>query len=71
LAYVGKFIATAFEHSHSMLDGTSNARESRIHVFCDASEKTYRAALYIGSTSWEGIIVRLVCSKAELLQWRT
>ena len=49
-----------------MLDGTSNARESRIHVFCDAFEKAHGAALYIRSTSREGIIVRLVCSKNRL-----
>jgi tRNA pseudouridine-54 N-methylase len=46
--------------------GTSNGHESRIHIFCDASERAYEAALYIRSTSREGIVVRLACSKNRL-----
>jgi hypothetical protein len=44
----------------------SNGHESRIQGFCDASEKAYGAALYIRSTSREGIVVRLACSKNRL-----
>lgn len=43
--------------------GTSNGHESRIQIFCDASEKDYGAALYIRCTSREGILVTLACSK--------
>ena len=46
----------------------SNVKEPcNIHVFCDASEKAYRAALYIRSTNTTGALVQIVCSKNRLV----
>jgi hypothetical protein len=38
----------------------------KIQAFCDASERAYGAALYIHSTHWTEITVRIVCSKNRL-----
>jgi hypothetical protein len=46
--------------------GTSNAHDSQIHVFCDAPERAYGAVLYVRSTTRDGTIVRLACSKNRL-----
>jgi hypothetical protein len=41
-------------------------RSPQTHVFCDASEKAYGAALYVRSTKEDGTFVRLACSKKRL-----
>jgi hypothetical protein len=46
--------------------GLSNGKESQTHVFCDASERTYGAVLYVRSTTGESFMVRLACSKTRL-----
>jgi len=46
--------------------GTSNGHDTEIHVLCDASERAYGAVLYIRSSTHEGVIVRLACSKKRL-----
>jgi hypothetical protein len=46
--------------------GTSHGHDSQTHAFCDASETPYGAVLYVRSTTREGIIVRLSCSKNRL-----
>jgi len=48
--------------------GISNGHDTQMHVFCDASERVYGAILYACSTTWDGIIVRLACSKNTLAQ---
>jgi len=45
--------------------GTSKGQDTQMHVFCDTSERAYGAILYIRSTTQEGIIVRLACSKSR------
>lgn len=54
LMHIPRWLATAKENS------------SHVHVFCDASEKAYGAALYTHSTTEEGVLVRLACSKNRL-----
>jgi hypothetical protein len=46
--------------------GTSNGHDTQMHVFCDASEIAYGAVLFARSTTREGIMVRLACSKNRL-----
>jgi hypothetical protein len=46
--------------------GSIEKEPGNIHVFCDASEKAYGAALYIRSAHTKGYLVRLVCSKSRL-----
>jgi hypothetical protein len=38
----------------------------QVHVFCDASERAYGAALYVRSTKDDGPLIRLACSKNRL-----
>ena len=45
---------------------TSLTQSSQTHVFCDASERAYGAALYLRSINDDHTIVRLVCSKNRL-----
>jgi len=46
--------------------GTSKVHDTQIHVFCDASERVYGAVQYVRSSTSEGIIFRLACSKNRL-----
>jgi len=46
--------------------GTSKGHDTQIRVFCDASERAYGAVLYVQSSTREGVIVRLACSKNRL-----
>lgn len=45
---------------------TTDYSQSQIHVFCDASERAYGAALYVRSTIGNKTVVHLVCSKSRL-----
>ena len=45
--------------------GNSNGHDTQMHVFCDASERAYGTVLYVRSTTREGILVRLACSKKQ------
>ena len=46
--------------------GSIENEPGNIHVFCDASDKAYGAALYIRSVNTKGYLVRLECSKSRL-----
>jgi hypothetical protein len=46
--------------------GLIGKEPGNIHVFCDASEKAYGAALYMRSAHTNEYLVRLVCSKSRL-----
>jgi len=46
--------------------GISPTSEATIHVFCDASERAYGAALYIRYVQDNTVMVRLVCSRNRL-----
>jgi hypothetical protein len=46
--------------------GTLYGHDTQTQVFSDASGRAYGAALYVRSTTQEGIIVRLTCSKNRL-----
>jgi hypothetical protein len=54
-------------HSLPRWMGISNVHDTQMHVFCDASERAYEAVLYARSTTHEGIVVRLACSKKNLV----
>jgi len=43
--------------------GTVDRSNSRVNVFCDASERAYVAALYIRSCTVDNNVVHLACSK--------
>ncbi|XP_049769730.1 uncharacterized protein LOC126108506 [Schistocerca cancellata] len=45
---------------------TAHGRDSQLHVFCDASEKAYGAALYIRTVLDDDVVTHLVCSKNRL-----
>jgi hypothetical protein len=45
---------------------TSNDHDTQIHIFCDASEMVYGAVLYGRSSTHEGTVVRLACSRNRL-----
>jgi Pao retrotransposon peptidase. len=47
--------------------GTLNGHDTQTHVFCDTSERAYEVALYVRSTTREGIIVGLGCSTNRLV----
>ena len=46
--------------------GTSKGHDTQTHVFCETSERAYGAVLYVRSSTHEGVIVRLACSKSRL-----
>ena len=46
--------------------GTVDSNRPKVHVFCDASERDYTAALYVRSCMVDRNVVRLVCSKNRL-----
>ena len=48
--------------------GTSGARiqQHTLHVFCDASERAYGAAIYARTQTGKGVKIELACSKARL-----
>jgi hypothetical protein len=45
---------------------TSNGHNTQIRVFCGASEMAYGMVLFIRTSTCEGVIVRLACSKSRL-----
>ncbi len=45
---------------------TLNADDRKIHIFCDASERAYGAALYIFCTASTTPVISLMCSKSRL-----
>jgi hypothetical protein len=46
--------------------GTTDKGDCQIHIFCNASERAYGAALYIRSTHGMETTVRIVCNKNRL-----
>ena len=46
--------------------GVSDRNLTQMHVFCDASERSYGAALYVRTTAVDKCSVHLVCSKSRL-----
>ena len=46
--------------------GTSRDSSTQVHVFCDASEKSYGAALYIRTSRHDTTLTNLACSKNKL-----
>jgi len=50
--------------------GIIDRNQSQVHVFCDASERAYGAALYIRSCLVDNSVVHLACSKNRLAPFK-
>jgi hypothetical protein len=64
-AWVSGFSPLSHIHVPRWL-ATSMKQSCQPHIFCDASERAYGAALYIRSTEGNNTLVRLACSKNRL-----
>ena len=63
-AWVSTLISLSQVHIPRWL--ATSKRDFQVHVFCDASERAYGAALYVRSTKDNKTLTRLACSKNRL-----